>query len=137
MVVWGMCLWSTRAGVQGVLPWRSVDRCGVVESKKPWASPGCSVLTLCMSGYVVLDRPPPRWTFWSLVGGERGSLQGMTHGLGSHQAPGGRGELIFLCHAPCVTLSWERPARLHPKCSVWEPPSLGGSGLVFLRSGLG
>jgi hypothetical protein len=37
----------------------SVDRGGVMEQKKPWASSSCSVLTLCMSGYVSLDRPPP------------------------------------------------------------------------------
>jgi hypothetical protein len=36
----------------------AVDRGGVLETKKPWASFGCSVLTLCMSGYVGLDRPP-------------------------------------------------------------------------------
>jgi hypothetical protein len=31
---------------------------GVVELKKPCASFGCSVLTLCVSGCVSLDRPP-------------------------------------------------------------------------------
>jgi hypothetical protein len=35
-----------------------VDHGGVVEPKKPWASFGYSVLTLCVSGYVGLDRPP-------------------------------------------------------------------------------
>ena len=37
---------------------RVVDHGGVVEPKKPWASSGCSVLTLCVSGYVGLDQPP-------------------------------------------------------------------------------
>ena len=42
---------------------RVLQRCfvnhgSVVEPKKPWASSGCSVLTLYVSGYVALDRPP-------------------------------------------------------------------------------
>jgi hypothetical protein len=42
---------------------RVLQRCGmdcgsVVELKKPWASSGCSVLTLYVSGCVNLDRPP-------------------------------------------------------------------------------
>ena len=41
-----------------VLQWCAVDHGGVVELKKPWASSSYSVLTLCMSGYVGLDRPP-------------------------------------------------------------------------------
>ena len=36
----------------------SVDCGGVVEPKKPWASFGYSVLTLCVLGYVGLDWPP-------------------------------------------------------------------------------
>jgi hypothetical protein len=35
-----------------------MNRGGVVEPNKPWASSGYSVLTLCVSGYVSLDRPP-------------------------------------------------------------------------------
>jgi hypothetical protein len=34
-----------------------MDRGGVVEPKKPWASSNYSFLTLCVSGYVDLDRP--------------------------------------------------------------------------------
>jgi hypothetical protein len=45
--------------------------------------------------------------------------------------------LVFLCHTPCMTLSRERPARPHPKCSVWEPLSLNDLGLVFLCPVLG
>jgi hypothetical protein len=36
----------------------SMDRDNVVELKRPWASFGCSILILYMSGYVSLDRPP-------------------------------------------------------------------------------
>ena len=36
----------------------AVDCGGVMEPKKPWTSSSCSVLTLCVSGYVGLDRPP-------------------------------------------------------------------------------
>jgi len=46
-------------------------------------------------------------------------------------------ELVFLCHALCVTLLGERPMKTRPRCSVWEPPTLDGSGHVFLRPGLG
>jgi hypothetical protein len=30
-------------------------------------------------------------------------------------------ELVFFCHASRVTLSGERPAKPHPRCSVGEP----------------
>jgi hypothetical protein len=36
-----------------------MDLGGVLEPKKPWASSGYSVLTLCVLGCVGLDRPPP------------------------------------------------------------------------------
>jgi hypothetical protein len=35
----------------------AVDHGVVVELKKPWASSDCSVLTLCVSNCVGLDRP--------------------------------------------------------------------------------
>ena len=35
-----------------------MDHGGVMELKKPWASFGCSILTLYVLGYVGLDRPP-------------------------------------------------------------------------------
>ena len=35
-----------------------MDHGGVLESKKRWALSGYSILTLYMSGYVGLDRPP-------------------------------------------------------------------------------
>jgi hypothetical protein len=107
---------------------RSMNHSGVVEPKKPWASSGCSVLTLCMLGCVGLDRP---------LGGEGGRLQGLTRGPGSRLAPRGCGKLVFLCHVPCVTLLWKWPARPRLERGVWEPPSLDGTRLVFLRPGLG
>jgi hypothetical protein len=36
-------------------------------------------------------------------------------------------EFVSLCHAPCVTLLGERPARPCPRGSACEPPSLDGS----------
>ena len=84
-----------------------------------------------------LGSASPRWTFWSLLGGEGGRLQRLTCGPRSRPSPVGCGKLVFFCHAPCVTLSWEWPARPPPKRSIWEPLSLGSSGLVFLCSGLG
>jgi hypothetical protein len=41
-----------------VLQQRSLDRGSVMELKKPWVLSSCSVLTLCMSCCVGLDRPP-------------------------------------------------------------------------------
>jgi hypothetical protein len=79
----------------------------------------------------------PRWTFWSLPGGEGGRLQELTCGPRSRLAPGGQGKLVFLCHTPCMTLSWEWPARPHLERGVWEPLSPDASGLVFLCLGLG
>jgi hypothetical protein len=46
-------------------------------------------------------------------------------------------ELVFLCHAPCMTLSGERPAEPCPRWSVREPLSLDGPGRVFLCLSLG
>jgi hypothetical protein len=52
-----------------------MDRAGVLEPKKPWASSGHCILTLCMLGGVSLDQPPLGETFWSvLVGEEVGSM---------------------------------------------------------------
>jgi hypothetical protein len=60
----------------------------------------------------------PRWTLWNPLGGEGGRLQGLTHGPRSHPAPGGRGKIVFLCHALCVTLSRKWPTRQCPECGV-------------------
>ena len=38
--------------------WRSMNHGGVMEPNKPWVSSGHSVMTLCVLGYVSLDRPP-------------------------------------------------------------------------------
>jgi hypothetical protein len=111
-----------------VLQQCSVDRGGVMEPKKPWASSGYSVLTLCVSGYVSLDQPP-KWTFWSLLYGKGGRLQGLTCRPRSHPAPGGRGKLVFLFHAPCVTLSWKWLARPHPKRVARSPQASMAKGL--------
>jgi hypothetical protein len=54
---------------------RGPSRCLGVE--EAWASFGCSVLTLCMSDGVGLDRPPSGETFWSLISGKGGRLQGL------------------------------------------------------------
>ena len=92
--------------------------------------------TLCVR-LCWLGLASPRWTFWSLLSGKGGWLQGLTCGPRSQPAPRGHGKLVFLCHALCVTLSWKWPAGPRPGHGVLEPPSLDGSGLVFLRLGLG
>jgi hypothetical protein len=74
------------------------SRCLGVE--EAWASSGCSVLTLCVSGGVGLDRPPPGETFCSLLGGEGGQLRGLTHEPGSPRVPGGRRKLCLLVSRP-------------------------------------
>jgi hypothetical protein len=45
--------------------------------------------------------------------------------------------LVFLCHAPCVTLSGARLIEPRLRGSVGESLSLDGSGRVFLCPGLG
>jgi hypothetical protein len=45
--------------------------------------------------------------------------------------------LVFLCHAPCVTLLGERLAKPCPRGSAREPPSLSALGRVFLCPSLG
>jgi hypothetical protein len=57
------------------------SRC--LRAEEAWASFGCSVMTLCVSNGVSLDRPPSGETFLSLLGGEGGQLQGQTCGPGS------------------------------------------------------
>jgi hypothetical protein len=42
----------------------------------------------------------PRWTFWSLLGGEGGRLQGLTPGPRSPRAHGSRGEALSSCVTP-------------------------------------
>jgi hypothetical protein len=39
-------------------------------------------------------------------------------------------EFVFLCHAPCVTLSEERLTEPRLQGSAEEPPSPGGSGCL-------
>jgi hypothetical protein len=75
---------------------RVVDCGGVVEPKKPWVSSGCFVLTLCVSGYVGLDWPPP--------GGSSGvflAVKEVDSRTPSLWRP--LGSFVFLCHAPCMT----------------------------------
>ena len=74
----GSSLWSTCAGVQERLAVvrHGPSRC--LGAKDPWASSGCSVLRLCVSKGVGLDWPSPSETFWSLIGGEGGRIQGLT-----------------------------------------------------------
>jgi hypothetical protein len=52
MAVWGSSLWSTRTRVQEGL-----------GAEEAWTSSDCSVLTLCVSDSVSLDRPPHGETF--------------------------------------------------------------------------
>ena len=54
-LVYGLHALESRRALQRC----AMDRGNVVELKKPSASFGCSVLTLCVSGYVGLDRPSP------------------------------------------------------------------------------
>jgi hypothetical protein len=79
----------------------------------------------------------PRWTFWSLLGGEGGRLQGLSRGPRNRPARGGSRKLVLLCHAPCVTLLRKWPARPCQGRSALEPLSPDGSGLVFLHPSLG
>jgi hypothetical protein len=95
----GMSLLSTCIGFQ---EGPAVALCG------PWQCHGakealgiidCSVLTLCVSGCAGLDRLPPRCTFWRLLGGEGGRVEGLTCGLGSPRAPRGhRGVCLLVSH---------------------------------------
>jgi hypothetical protein len=54
-LVYGLHVLESRKALQQ----RVVDRGGVMEPKKPWTAFSCSVLTLCVSGYVGLDQALP------------------------------------------------------------------------------
>jgi hypothetical protein len=78
-------------------------RCGpsrCLGAEEAWISSGCSVLTLCVLDGVSLDRPPSGETFWNLLGGDGGRLWGLTRGLGSPRATGGRGKFCLLMSRP-------------------------------------
>jgi hypothetical protein len=73
-VIWGMCLWSTNAGVQEGL---AVALCG------PWwcrgAEEALGIVRLLYSDTLrvrlcQLGLASPMWAFWSLLGGEGGWL---------------------------------------------------------------
>ena len=38
-------------------------------------------------------------------------------------------KLVFLCHAPCITLSWKWLARPRLEHNVWEPQAMIARGL--------
>ena len=111
------------------------SRC--LGAEEAWASSSCPVLTLCVSDGVGLDWLPLGETFWSLLGGEGGRLQGLTHGPKALEAREAMGSFVFLCHAPDVTLSKEQLARACLGSNTKEPLAIGSLGLVFLCSGLG
>jgi hypothetical protein len=102
-MVWGdESLRSTRVGGQEGL---------AVALYGPWWCRGAEealdvVRLLCSDTLHVmlcwLGPASPRWTFWSLLGGEGGWLQGLSRGPESRLAPGGRRKLVLLCHALCV-----------------------------------
>jgi hypothetical protein len=115
-------------------------RCGpsrCLRAKEAWASSSCSVLTLCVSDGVSLDRPPLGETFWSLLSGEGGRLRGLTHGPKSPRAPGGCRKLCLLVSRPDVTLLEEQLAGARLGSDAREAPGIGSLGLVFLCPGLG
>jgi len=59
MAVWGEFVYGLRAPEsRRVLKRCAMDRGGDLVLKKPWVSSSCSILTLYLSGYVGLDRPP-------------------------------------------------------------------------------
>jgi hypothetical protein len=115
-----MSLWSTCARVQEGL---------VATLCRPWghgAEEALGVVWLLCSDTlrVRLCRLGPtstRWTFWSLPGSEGGWLQGLTRGPRSRPALGGRRKLVFLCHAPCVTMLRKWPTRPCPGHGVLSP----------------
>jgi hypothetical protein len=88
------------AGVQEGLEveHRGPSRC--LGAEEAWVSSGCSVLALCVSGFVGLDRPPSGETFWSLLGYEGAQLQGLTRGPESPRAPEGGIESLSSCVTP-------------------------------------
>jgi hypothetical protein len=132
MLVWGFSLWSTCVGVQEGLaavlcgPWRcreAKEALGII-----WLA--CSdtpSARLCR-----LRSASSRHTFCSLLGGEGCRREGRTCGPRSPPSLRGRGELVFLCHTSCVTLSRERPIGPRPKCYVAESLSLDGLGHLLV-----
>jgi hypothetical protein len=100
---------------------RGPVRC--LGAEEAWASSDYSILTLCVSDGVGLDRPSPGETFWSLLGGEGGQLWGLMRRPRSPQTPKGRGKLCLLV------------SRLDSNAR--KPLGIGSLGLVFLCPGLG
>ena len=114
---------------------RGPSRC--LGAEEAWASSSCPVLTLCVSDGVGLDWLPLGETFWSLLGGEGGRLQGLTHGPKALEAREAMGSFVFLCHALDMTLSEEQLVGARLGSDAKEPPGIGSLGLVFLCPGLG
>jgi len=79
----------------------------------------------------------PWWTFWSLLGGEGGRLEGLMRGPGSPRAPGDRGEACLLVSRPVRDPVGGAAGKAAPKVLRRGAPSLVGSGRVFLCLGLG
>jgi hypothetical protein len=115
-----LSLWSTCAGVQEGLvaalcgPWRYSGAEEVLGVVRLACSDTLSV-RLCWLGPAY-----PRRTFWSLLSGKGGQLEGLKHGPKSPRAPGGREGACLLLSRP-VHDPIGGAAELRPRCSIGEP----------------
>jgi hypothetical protein len=77
-----------------------MDRGRVVEPKKPWASSGCSVLTLCVPSYISLHRPPPSGPSRVFLAVKEVGSRGRRAGPGASEPLEAAGKLCLLVSRP-------------------------------------
>ena len=93
----------------------AMDRGFVLVLKKPWASSCCSVLTLYMSGYVSLDRPPLGGPSGVFLAVKEVGFKGSHMVLGASKPLEATGKLYLLVSRPVRDLILKVAGNAVPK----------------------